>query len=97
LTVPAIGIGAGPDTDGQVLVWHDLLGLYTDHVPRHTKVYANLSETIRDALQSYASEVRGGSFPATEHASSMSQTELDDAIHDFPQDTTPDLRADILS
>ena len=54
LTVPTIGIGAGADCDGQVLVYHDLLGLTEGHLPRFVKRYANLSREIRDALEAYA-------------------------------------------
>ncbi len=63
LTIPTIGIGAGPGCDGQVQVLHDMLGLFTDFVPRHAKRYANLGETIKEAFIQYAQEVRGGEFP----------------------------------
>lgn len=63
LQVPTIGIGAGPDCDGQVLVLHDLLGLTSGHVPRHVKQYAQLGHAITDAVQTYCREVRGGTFP----------------------------------
>ena len=63
LSIPTIGIGAGPDCDGQVLVYHDLLGLTEGHLPRFVKRYANLSREIRDALEAYAAEVRTGAFP----------------------------------
>ena len=76
LTVPTIGIGAGPDTDGQVLVYHDLLGLTEGHLPRFVKRYASLSREIRDALEAYAGEVRSGAFPDEEHAYEMSEEEL---------------------
>jgi len=75
--VPTIGIGAGPDCDGQVLVYHDLLGLTEGHLPRFVKRYANLSREIRDALEAYASEVRTGAFPGEEHTYSMSDEELE--------------------
>jgi 3-methyl-2-oxobutanoate hydroxymethyltransferase len=75
LTVPTIGIGAGPDCDGQVLVYHDLLGLTEGHLPRFVKRYANLSREIRDALEAYASEVRDGTFPDDEHSYSMDDEE----------------------
>ncbi|HZP26174.1 MAG TPA: 3-methyl-2-oxobutanoate hydroxymethyltransferase [Dehalococcoidia bacterium] len=68
LSVPTIGIGAGPDCDGQVQVFHDLLGLYPDFTPKHAKRYANLAEAITGAVQSYAEEVRSGSFPDDEHS-----------------------------
>ncbi len=73
--VPTIGIGAGPDTDGQVLVYHDLLGLSEGHMPRFVKRYANLSREIRDALEAYVADVRGGTFPAAEHTYSMAEEE----------------------
>ncbi len=80
LRVPTIGIGAGPDCDGQVQVWHDLMGLYTDFVPRHARRYATLGETITGALESYAAEVRNGSFPTEQHAASMDEQELQEAL-----------------
>jgi 3-methyl-2-oxobutanoate hydroxymethyltransferase len=62
--VPTIGIGAGPDCDGQVQVWHDILGLFPGFVPKHTRRYAELSGIIGEALGRYAADVRAGSFPA---------------------------------
>ncbi len=76
LAIPTIGIGAGPDCDGQVLVYHDLLGLTEGHLPRFVKRYANLSREIRDALEAYASEVRRGAFPGEEHTYEMPPEEL---------------------
>ncbi|MBI2301864.1 MAG: 3-methyl-2-oxobutanoate hydroxymethyltransferase [Armatimonadetes bacterium] len=76
LHIPTIGIGSGPETDGQVQVWHDLLGLYTDFVPRHAKPYAHLAETIVAALESYSTEVREGVFPTERHASAMPEEAL---------------------
>ncbi len=75
LAIPTIGIGAGPDCDGQVLVYHDLLGLTEGHLPRFVKRYANLSREIRDALEAYAAEVRAGTFPGEEHTYSMPEEE----------------------
>jgi 3-methyl-2-oxobutanoate hydroxymethyltransferase len=75
LRVPTIGIGAGPDCDGQVLVYHDLLGLTEGHLPRFVKRYANLSREIRDALEAYGAEVRAGTFPDDEHSYSMDEAE----------------------
>jgi 3-methyl-2-oxobutanoate hydroxymethyltransferase len=72
LDVPTIGIGAGPDTDGQVQVWHDMLGLFTDFVPKHAKRFANLGPIITEALRDYASDVRSGAFP-TERESFVKQ------------------------
>ena len=77
VAVPTIGIGAGPDCDGQVLVYHDLLGLTEGHLPRFVKRYASLSREIRDALEAYASDVRAGTFPGDEHMYSMSEEELE--------------------
>ncbi|MDO5034219.1 MAG: 3-methyl-2-oxobutanoate hydroxymethyltransferase [Actinomycetaceae bacterium] len=66
LTVPTIGIGAGPDTDGQVLVWADMAGMY-DWVPSFVKKFANLREQLKGAVQDYTSSVKDGSFPAQEN------------------------------
>ncbi|MEX0658497.1 MAG: 3-methyl-2-oxobutanoate hydroxymethyltransferase [Egibacteraceae bacterium] len=67
VAVPTIGIGAGPHTDAQVMVLHDLLGLSTGHRPRFVKPYADLRATITDAVKSYQAEVVAGEYPATEH------------------------------
>ena len=75
LTVPTIGIGAGAVTDGQVLVWHDLLGLYEGHSPRFVKRYADLATTIRDAVSAYADDVREARFPEDVHTYGMSDEE----------------------
>lgn len=76
LEVPTIGIGAGGACDGQVLVYHDLLGLSEGHLPRFVKRYANLSREIRDALEAYAADVRTGAFPEAAHTYAMSPEEL---------------------
>jgi 3-methyl-2-oxobutanoate hydroxymethyltransferase len=75
LSVPTIGIGAGPDCDGQVLVYHDLLGLSEGHLPRFVKRYANLSREIRDALEHYVHDVRTGAFPEEQHTYAMADEE----------------------
>jgi len=75
LTVPTIGIGAGPGCDGQVLVWHDLLGLSAGHVPKFVKQYANLGDQIASALGDYVADVRRGQFPAVEHTYAMPEAE----------------------
>ncbi|MFC9735222.1 3-methyl-2-oxobutanoate hydroxymethyltransferase [Streptomyces roseolus] len=67
LDIPVIGIGAGPDTDAQVLVWTDMAGLTGGKVPRFSKQYANLRETLGDAARAFAEDVAGGAFPAEEH------------------------------
>ena len=68
LSIPTIGIGAGPSCDGQVLVVNDLLGLTAGRVPRFVKPYANLGETIHQAVRQYCTEVREGVFPADEQS-----------------------------
>jgi len=76
LKIPTIGIGAGSSCDGQVLVWHDLLGMTSGHLPRFVKEYAHLSETIRQALEAYATDVREGRFPESQHTYAMPDQEL---------------------
>lgn len=66
-TIPTIGIGAGPQCDGQVLVFHDLLGLFPDFKPKFAKRYADLGGAAKGALEAYCREVREGAFPAAEH------------------------------
>jgi len=68
LSIPTIGIGAGPHCDGQILVLHDILGLCEQRSPKFAKRYANLWEEARAALQAYGHEVRGGSFPSAAHS-----------------------------
>src|SRR5262249_57700653 len=77
LRIPTIGIGAGPECDGQVLVYHDLLGLTEGHIPRFVKRYANLSLEIRDALEAYVDDVRTGAFPEEQHTYTISERELE--------------------
>jgi 3-methyl-2-oxobutanoate hydroxymethyltransferase len=78
LEVPVIGIGAGGATDGQVLVFHDLLGIYEGRSPRFVKRYADLHQTMVDGLSAYANEVRSGEFPAQEHTYSIDPAELEE-------------------
>jgi 3-methyl-2-oxobutanoate hydroxymethyltransferase len=68
IRIPTIGIGAGPGTDGQVLVLHDMLGLTSGKAPKFVKRYANLAEEISKAAQQYAQEVGAGTFPGPEHS-----------------------------
>lgn len=72
IDVPTIGIGAGPYCDGQVQVWHDILGLFEDFQPKHARQYATLGATIREAIDHYCTEVRTHTFPADEHAVHLS-------------------------
>ena len=78
LSVPTIGIGAGPYCDGQVQVLHDILSIYPDFVPKHTRQYLNLNELIADALRRYASDVKDGSFPADKESFNMDESLLAD-------------------
>ena len=68
VTIPTIGIGAGAGCDGQVLVFHDLLGLYPDFKPKFAKRYADLGTQVKAAVEAYCKEVRDGTFPAAEHS-----------------------------
>jgi 3-methyl-2-oxobutanoate hydroxymethyltransferase len=63
LSIPTIGIGAGPQCDGQVLVFHDMLGMGEDRPPKHARRYADLSQTATEAVHRYAEDVRSGKFP----------------------------------
>ncbi len=67
LHIPTIGIGAGPECDGQVLVMHDMLGLNLGHIPKFVKKYANLAETVEKSFREYIEDVSKGDFPAQEH------------------------------
>jgi 3-methyl-2-oxobutanoate hydroxymethyltransferase len=76
LEIPVIGIGAGPATDGQVLVFHDLLGIYDGHVARFAKRFADIRSHMIAGVAEYAAEVRSGAFPAPEHCYSIDDEEL---------------------
>jgi len=76
LTIPTIGIGAGPACDGQVLVYHDLLGLTEGHTARFVKRYADLATIIREALASFVADVRSGAYPEERHTYGMPAEEL---------------------
>jgi len=76
IEVPVIGIGAGPATDGQVLVFHDLLGIYEGHAPRFAKRYGELKALMVAGVAEYADEVRSHAFPAPEHTYSIDEHEL---------------------
>lgn len=68
LSIPTIGIGAGPGCDGQVQVIHDMLGLFTEFIPKHAKRYVDLGESIKGAVSQYLQEVTSGAFPTEEHS-----------------------------
>ena len=76
LEIPVIGIGAGPATDGQVLVFHDLLGIYDGHVARFVKRFADIRSQMVAGVAEYADEVRAGAFPGPEHTYSIDEDEL---------------------
>ena len=76
LDVPTIGIGAGGGTDGQVLVWHDMLGMYAGRTPRFVKRYAEIADEIGDAVAHYAADVSDGTFPEEKHTYGISDEEL---------------------
>ncbi|HEY3265465.1 MAG TPA: 3-methyl-2-oxobutanoate hydroxymethyltransferase [Armatimonadota bacterium] len=76
ITVPTIGIGSGPHCDGQVQIWHDVLGLGGGKVYRHVRRYADVGAIIREAVSSYVLDVQGGQFPTREHSVSMDLDEL---------------------
>ena len=75
LTIPTIGIGAGRDCDGQVLVYQDLLGMFTDFTPKFVKRYANIGEVMKNAFKQYFEEIQSGVFPGEEN-----QYSIDDEI-----------------
>jgi 3-methyl-2-oxobutanoate hydroxymethyltransferase len=77
MQVPVIGIGAGPATDGQVLVFHDLLGIYEGHAPRFMKRFAEVRRAMVEGVQAYAEEVRTRRFPDAEHTYSIDPVELE--------------------
>jgi len=68
LTIPTIGIGAGPACDGQVLVIHDILGLCDKYSPKFVKRYADIADTISEGIHHYIEDVKGGQFPTAEHS-----------------------------
>jgi len=95
VSVPTIGIGAGPNCDGQVQVLHDFLGLYPDFVPKHCRPYANLAEEISRAVGRYTDDVRGGSFPTEKESFAMDESvlaELAGESADVVPNESPSLR-----
>jgi 3-methyl-2-oxobutanoate hydroxymethyltransferase len=77
LEIPTIGIGAGVGTDGQILLCHDLLGVFTDFKPKFTKRYANLTEVAVNGIKAYIADVKGGSFPDDDHSYGVDQKEYE--------------------
>ena len=80
LRIPTIGIGAGAGCDGQVQVWHDILGLLEGKPPRHAKVFVEAGVMIEAALKSYLEEVRSGDFPTAAQSSTMTDADLAEAL-----------------
>lgn len=78
VSIPTIGIGAGPYCDGQIQVFHDLLGLFTDFVPRHTRHYTEGFETFKDGLERFAKDTRSGSFPSEAESLSMDESLIEE-------------------
>ena len=82
LRVPTIGIGAGVGCDGQVQVWHDVLGLYEGKSPRHAKRYGEIGKAIEQALRAYVEDVASGAFPTRAHSAGMDEAELASALRE---------------
>ena len=77
INIPTIGIGAGPDCDGQVQVISDILGLFTEFVPKHAKQYAKLASEMKTAVANYVAEVKSHTFPTMEHSFPMDESLLE--------------------
>ncbi len=83
LTIPTIGIGAGVNCDGQVLVYHDILGLQTDMRPKFVKQFGSFYNPMVTAMQSYVEEVKASSFPSVEHTFTMDEEIISKLLEDF--------------
>ncbi len=81
LSLPTIGIGAGPHCDGQVQVFHDILGLFSEFVPKHAKRYARLDEAVRAAVGQYVAEVKDGAFPTERESFIMDESAFAEMSH----------------
>lgn len=77
LTIPVIGIGAGSETDGQVLVYHDTVKYGSHHLPKFVQSYAEAGETMQQGLSQYVEEVKSGAFPKEQHRFTMKEEELE--------------------
>jgi len=75
LTIPTVSIGSGPDCDGQLLIFHDLVGIFEAFTPKHVKKYANLSKQIQNAFKDYINDVKEVNFPTAEHSFKISEEE----------------------
>jgi 3-methyl-2-oxobutanoate hydroxymethyltransferase len=85
--IPVIGIGAGPATDGQVLVFHDLLGIYDGHAARFVKRYANVREAMIEGVKTFAEDVRSRRYPEAEHGYTIAPDELE-RLHELMRETS---------
>ncbi|MDD6644594.1 MAG: 3-methyl-2-oxobutanoate hydroxymethyltransferase [Oscillospiraceae bacterium] len=83
LTIPTIGIGAGKGTDGQVLVYQDMLGMFSDYVPKFVKHYAKVGEIMQNAFEEYDTEVRNGAFPSEEHNFAIDESVMEEIKKSF--------------
>ena len=90
LSIPTIGIGAGPACDGQVLVWHDLLGINEGVAPRFVKRYADVAGEVRRGLTAFAADVRSGAYPADDHTYKIAAEELRAFETDLEPTALPD-------
>jgi 3-methyl-2-oxobutanoate hydroxymethyltransferase len=77
LSIPTIGIGAGPGCDGQVQIMHDMMGWQSGYLPKHARKYADLVSVMNNAFQDYIGDVRSGRFPDEEHSFPMDESELE--------------------
>jgi len=77
LSIPTIGIGAGNGCDGQVLVYQDMLGMFTDYIPKFVKCFANIGEQMKEAFSGYDREVKEGTFPAKEHTYKIEESVIE--------------------
>ena len=77
VSIPTVGIGAGPHCDGQIQVFHDILGMFGSFVPKHTKQYAKLGDNIVDIITQYRAEVEAGSFPEAKHSAHLKEEIID--------------------
>ena len=83
--IPIISIGAGPDCDGQCLIFHDMFGLYPNFTPKFAKRYADIGEMLVKGFSQYVHEVRTGVFPQKEHCFSISDKEFDELSKFFEE------------
>ncbi|MBV1838298.1 3-methyl-2-oxobutanoate hydroxymethyltransferase, partial [Acetobacter estunensis] len=84
LDIPVIGIGAGAECDGQVQVWHDVLGLFEGRSPRHAKRFAEIGAAMENAIRTYVDEVQSGTFPTDKQSAKMDEDELTAALNVLP-------------